>query len=79
MASESVHTGRMTGNTTRLVDQAIQSFFNGEEVLVKDHYGTRESNLALLARIKKRLVSEHPGSDYRVREKNGNVYISLRK
>lgn len=54
-------TGRMTGNTTRQVDFAIQQLFNGKIVVVKDHFeGAKKRNHEMLFdRIVNRLKFEH--------------------
>jgi len=51
-----------TGNSTRLIDLAIQLLYKGKEVLVKDDYkdGTGdEMNRYLLNKIVKKLEIEH--------------------
>lgn len=58
--------GRRTGNTTRMIDTAIQLIFEGKTVVCD--YGCRgvapavmrQQNEILLERIKKRLRNEHP-------------------
>ena len=46
---------RRAGNSTRLADFAIQKLFDGEEVLVEDHYEHKNANRHLLNMILKRL------------------------
>ena len=53
--------GRAVGNTTRLVDQAIQIIFSGKMCLVEDHYKMgqdRRANRALFFLIHKRICNE---------------------
>jgi hypothetical protein len=53
---------RMSGNTTRIVDRAIQILFNGDTCLVRDHYEggeNRNANEMLLDKIVRRLEIEH--------------------
>lgn len=54
--------GRMMGNSTRLVDHAIQQLFSGKRIYVKDHheYGQhRNANEFLFVKICDRLSQEH--------------------
>ncbi len=54
---------RRDGNTTRLIDYAIQIIFNGNICEVKDHYENGEntaSNRRLFDSIAKRIKLEHP-------------------
>lgn len=73
-----VLTGRMMGNTTRLVDQYIQDLFNNKRVELKDHYenGTYEpANKYLLRIFQKRIEIEH--SRIRVKyDREGKHYIA---
>jgi len=50
---------RGTGRTTRLVDKAIQDFFNKGVVTIQDHYCAVEATKFLYERITKRLKNEH--------------------
>lgn len=51
---------RRDGNSTRLVDNAIQLLFTYGWIKVEDHYNIRHSNKLLLDTIIKRIKSEHP-------------------
>ena len=54
--------GRMTGNSTRQVDKAIQLLFEGFVVEVRDHYEDghhNKMNHMLFARVLNRLSAEH--------------------
>ena len=53
---------RASGETTRLVDGAIQEFFTqpmGTKIYACDHYGTRQADQLLMERVAKRLETEH--------------------
>jgi len=50
---------RRTGRSTRLIDEYIQELFRGRRILVKDHYGTRQSDELLWDDIMDRLYLEH--------------------
>lgn len=52
---------RMTGNSTRQIDLAIQLLFQGKIVKVEDHaaYGRKHINDLLFDRILDRLYHEH--------------------
>lgn len=57
---------RIIGNSTRQVDEAIQSLFNGFIVVCEDHHQegrNRNANKNLFGRIIRRIASEHP-TDY---------------
>jgi len=54
--------GRMTGNSTRQIDLAIQLFYTHQIVEIRDHYKWGESkrvNKFLFNRVIKRLYAEH--------------------
>jgi hypothetical protein len=52
---------RRCGNTTRIVDDIIQRFFNGEKVEIKDHtdISGRHGKIMLSRRVIRRLQLEH--------------------
>ena len=55
---------RMSGRTTRLIDNYIQLFFEnpkGSTIVVKDHYPSNDAHRTLMDKIVKRLKLEHPG------------------
>ncbi len=60
---------RLTGRSTRLVDDAIQILFTFGEVIIVDHHGTRESNERLFMRVERRLQAEHPGKEFEILNK----------
>lgn len=53
---------RRAGNTTRIIDNAIQILFEEGEVLIRDHHytGDKEQNNYIFDKVLKRLNSEHP-------------------
>jgi hypothetical protein len=53
--------GRRTGNTTRVIDNAIQLLFKGHAIWVKDNYydGSTRLDVRIFERLLKRLLSEH--------------------
>jgi len=51
--------GRVCGNTTRLIDKAIQMIFSDGGCIVRDYYPNKEANVNLFNRIIGRLNSEH--------------------
>lgn len=51
---------RRSGQTTRIIDAAIQTLFEEGEVIVKDHYNSRDANLDAIKKIYRRFVMEHP-------------------
>ena len=60
--------GRRMGNTTRQIDYAIQCLFQGHKVKVVDHVEltydlgepSRDADMYLMSKIRKRLELEHP-------------------
>ncbi len=50
---------RRSGNTTRLIDAAIQNLFRGETILCLDHAGHLSAHNDLIHRILRRLSIEH--------------------
>lgn len=53
---------RRSGNTTRLIDAAIQILFDGNACVVRDHYKAgldRDANMMLFRKITERLRREH--------------------
>jgi hypothetical protein len=61
--------GRATGNSTRMIDLAIQMLFDGFVVEVRDHheYGkSQRANENLYRRILSRFSAEHSGTPLEV-------------
>ena len=50
---------RRDGNSTRLVDNAIQIIFSGDICVVEDHCKTKLSSELLYNKIIRRLMTEH--------------------
>lgn len=70
-----IQTGRMVGNTTRLVDHYIQEIFEGKTVKLFDHWQSGEAihaNEEVAFRVKRRIEIEHP--NYPVVFKKENNY-----
>lgn len=62
-------TFRLSGRTTRQVDELIQEFFEkpmGTKIPVIDHFPERKADEYLLERFMKRLESEHPGATCKI-------------
>ena len=57
---------RRSGNTTRIIDEAIQALFNHGAVIVKDHFDTGKNNKALIHKIVRRITMEHPNTPLNV-------------
>jgi hypothetical protein len=53
---------RRDGNTTRLVDNAIQTLFTKGRCLLIDHHRTRAANEHALRILKERIEREHSGN-----------------
>ncbi len=51
--------GRATGNTTRLIDNAIQIIFSGKICVVKDHHKDSNCDRDLFKKVLRRLRVEH--------------------
>ena len=51
---------RRSGRTTRIIDEAIQILFDKGEVVVKDHYDSREATIDVIKKIHRRIEMEHP-------------------
>ncbi len=69
------------GNTTRLIDRAIQIIFSGHICLVQDHFADGENfgnNTALFNKIIKRIHSEHPVTALNYENSRDKITISLR-
>ncbi len=58
--------GRRMGNSTRIIDAAIQALFEGKIVAVRDHYATPRSNRHLMDNIIRRLRVEHQHVKFKV-------------
>jgi hypothetical protein len=51
---------RQDGNTTKLIDHAIQLLFEHKSVVIVDHYDSKIAHEYLFERVLKRLEFEHP-------------------
>lgn len=54
---------RRSGRTTRMVDAAVQSFFNNGYALIDDHNGTINANRFALDAFVTRMAIEHNVTD----------------
>ena len=73
---------RASGNTTRLVDAAIQALFDGKEVLCEDHYKSKlvKVDERLRDLVVKRLCLEHrldPANDFIIRNSHPIYTVKL--
>lgn len=69
---------RATGRSYRIANKIIDDLFvksRGTEILVEDHYNTRESNRCLLRLVEKRLYNDFPNLEYKVVYKRNNIYL----
>lgn len=68
------HKVRGTGNTTRVVDNAIQILFEDGKVIVEDFDKHKAATLSLIDRITKRIYNEHSWvSNYLFIDKENNI------
>lgn len=51
--------GRRIGETTRLIDRAVQALFQDGEVTFNDHYPSGETHGAAFRKLINRLFNEH--------------------
>lgn len=59
---EDIRPGRQTGNTTRMIDHAIQMIFQDGGCIVEDHWmdgNSKSANKNFMFRILDRLSNEH--------------------
>lgn len=69
---------RATGRSYRIANKIIDDLFvksRGTEILVEDHYNTREANKCLLRLVEKRLHNDFPNLEYKVVYKRNNIYL----
>jgi len=59
---------RRSGNTTRIIDEAVQELFENGKVRILDHNDTRMSHRYILDKFIKRLDSEHGANKEGTRE-----------
>lgn len=73
---------RQSGQTTRIIDRAIQDLFKGKTVQVIDHYKhgqDGQANRLLYEKILGRLHMEHSGVTLDIDYKQGHYAIKLDK
>lgn len=74
--------GRATGNTTRLIDHAVQLLFEGNVVLVRDAWENGRNKLAneyLFNGIIKRMSVEHNNVKLKLNKKEFSIVIESSK
>lgn len=69
---------RRSGNSTRLVDNAIQLLFTHGWIKVIDHYGGREASKFLFKRVIQRIKNEHPSLKI-IEDRNNFTIMNLSK
>lgn len=57
---------RRKGQTTRLIDKAIQALFTTGTCITIDHYNTTETNRSMFHSVMCRLLTEHFKSEHRL-------------
>ena len=65
---------RAMGNSTRIVDELVQKFFNepqGTIIPVVDHYSSRQADEFLFRRLAERIEQEHHAKFHREWLRNG--------
>lgn len=75
---ENLKSRRCSGNTTRLVDHAIQLLFEGKIVIVRDawEYGRhKQANEHLFERIIKRMSFEHGHVELKINRRELTLQI----
>ena len=68
--------GRQVGNTTRLVDTAIQLIFRNKGCVIVDHHGTVDADKHLFLKVIYRLNSEY---DLDQMIESGDMVIDVEK
>lgn len=59
MHKETLRPGRRVGNTTRMIDNAIQELFENGKARMVDHFDTRDLTVRWRAIVSQRLRYEH--------------------
>ena len=69
---------RMTGMTTRLVDEFIQKLYKneGEWVEIYDHFPSRNADRMILEKILKRMSFEHPEDKFEIDKLNNRLKLT---
>lgn len=65
----------MTGRTTRQVDEVIQALFDDYDVRVRDHHGSKQSDIRLMGLVTDRLNNEHHLVEYSLDTKNCSIKL----
>ena len=77
MSIESIRR-RMTGRTTKMVDEFIQKLYKneGEWVEIYDHYPSRNADRMVLDKVIKRMQIEHPHDELEIDKLNNRLKLT---
>ena len=77
MSIESIRR-RMTGMTTRMVDEFIQKLYKkeGEWVEIYDHYPSRNADRMIMEKIIRRMQFEHPQDKIEIDKLNNRLKLT---
>ena len=69
---------RMTGRTTRMVDELVQKLYKneGEWVEIYDHYPSRNAAHMIFEKVIKRMLIEHPQDKIEVDKLNNRIKLT---
>ena len=69
---------RMTGRSTRMVDEFIQKLYKneGEWVEVYDHYPSINASKMVLAKVSRRMLFEHPQDKIDIDKLNNRIKLT---
>lgn len=69
---------RMTGRTTRMVDEFIQKLYKneGEWVPIYDHYPSIQAHRMMLQKVIKRMEFEHPSDKFEIDKLNNSIKLT---
>ena len=69
---------RMTGRSTRMVDEFIQKLYNneGEWVEVYDHHPSINASKMVLAKVSRRMLFEHPQDKIDIDTLNNRIKLT---
>lgn len=72
-----IQQGRRRGNTTRIVDEAIQQLFERGMVCVIDHAGMDQPSTRAFNILRDRMEREHPGVPIKYWTRNSRNYCAI--
>ncbi len=69
---------RMTGKTTRMVDEFVQKLYKneGEWVEIYDHYPSIQADRMVFEKVIKRMMFEHPQDKIEVDKLNNRIKLT---